>query len=249
MKKLISLMLALLLCVSVAVCVSAESEKELVVDEARLLSSKEEDELRDRLESISKKLNVDVVVVTVMELDGETPKDFAIDFYEEYEYGQGDDCDGVLLLVSMEERDYYILTHGLGEEAVNRDEAEEIGEKVADSLSEEEYAEAFRIFADEVEYEVDGQINGFPFDVGGTLITCLIIGLVVGLITASVLKGQLKSVRRQEQANTYVKSGSMKITQAGDYFMYRHVTRREKQQNNSSSSRSKSSYGGAGGKF
>jgi uncharacterized protein len=65
------------------------------------------------------------------------------------------------------------------------------------------------------------------------------------------MKGKLRSVRRQNEARQYVKEGSMQLTQSGDYFMYRNVTRTPKPQNNSSS---RSGGGGGsrsigGGKF
>jgi hypothetical protein len=76
------------------------------------------------------------------------------------------------------------------------------------------------------------------------------VGVVIALIAVSSMKAQLKSVRRQNQANAYVKSGSMNITRAGDYYMYRTVTRSPKPKSNSSSS---SSSGGSrnvgGGRF
>jgi uncharacterized protein len=99
-------------------------------------------------------------------------------------------------------------------------------------------------------YYLNGFLNGFPFDAKDALATAILVGLGAGLITAFVLKGQLKTVHKQNQANVYVKEGSMKITRSGDYFMYRTVTRTEKpKSNSSSSSRSGSSRNVGGGRF
>lgn len=244
MKKICSFLLVLALCGSLIFCVSAKSRDSRLTDQAKLLTSHEEDELLDRLDDVSEEFDMDVVILTVEDLDGDTPKDFAEDYYEDQEFAQ----DGILLLVSMQERDYYILPRGFAEEAIDRGDLDNICQIVQDSLREDEYEEAFHDFVDQVEQYVNGYINGNPFDVGGNLAVCLIIGLVIGWIATSVMKGELKSVRSKQEANAYVKSGSMHLTHSGDFFLYRHVTRREKPQNHSSSA-SGSSRGGAGGKF
>ena len=70
------------------------------------------------------------------------------------------------------------------------------------------------------------------------------IGAIAGVIVALVLKGQLKSVRKQEQANVYVKADSMVITHQDALFMYRNVQRTEKSSSKSSGSGSSRNVGG-----
>lgn len=55
------------------------------------------------------------------------------------------------------------------------------------------------------------------------------------LIPMSVLKGQLKSVRMQNAATSYVRPNSMQLTQERDLFLYRNVTRTARPKNNSGS--------------
>jgi uncharacterized protein len=66
------------------------------------------------------------------------------------------------------------------------------------------------------------------------------------------MKGQLKSVRKQNRANNYMKTGSLQVTVHRDLFLYRDITRTRKQ-TNSSSGGSRSSGGGSrsvgGGSF
>ena len=69
----------------------------------------------------------------------------------------------------------------------------------------------------------------------------LVIGIVAGLIVAFILKGQLKSVRKQDKANVYVKPGSMQLTLQNDLFLYREVSKTKKESSNSSRSGSGSS--------
>ena len=54
----------------------------------------------------------DVIVVTVASLDGKTAESYADDYFDFNGYGLGQDRDGILLLLSMEDRDWAISTHG-----------------------------------------------------------------------------------------------------------------------------------------
>ena len=82
---------------------------------------------------------------------------------------------------------------------------------------------------------------GSPFKVGKNLVISLIIGILAGLLVAFILKGQLKSVRKQDSARVYVKKGSMQLNYSRDIFLYRNVTRTKKQE------RVESTSSGSGG--
>ena len=156
--------------------------------------------------------------------------------------------DGILLLVSMDPREYRIHCRGMGSDAIGEGDLDAICEAVEAELSDDNYAEAFDVFAEKCAYYLDGHVNGFPFDFATNLVICLIIGLVVGVIGAFILKGQLKSVRKQAGANSYVKAGSMQINVHNDIYLYRDITRTKKE-SSSSSSDSGSSRKTGGGSF
>ena len=64
------------------------------------------------------------------------------------------------------------------------------------------------------------------------------IGLAAGVIVVLILKGQLKSVKRQNQAASYIRDGSMHLTANSDLFLYRNISRTRRQTSSSSGSRS-----------
>ena len=220
----------------------------LVWDEAELLNETEVAQLNSKLESISKKYKAEIRVVTLSSMDGGDIDEFLEYLYDESGFGYGENHDGVLLVVCMDPREYRILSNGFAGEAITSGDIDAIGEAFESDLSDGNYADAFDTFADKCEYYLDGHINGFPFNTGKNLLICLGIGLVVALIVTGIWKGQLKSVRKQSAANAYVKAGTMQITQSGDFFMYRNVTKTQKQSSSSSGS-SGSSRSTGGGSF
>ena len=146
MKKIFSIALLLLLCVSLAIPSAASPD--LVVDDANLLSDVEESSLRSKLGEITKRLKCTVAVVTVNDLDGKTARAFADDYYDYNGYGCGEGYDGVLLLISMSDRDWYITTCGLCIDAISDYDRERLSDEFLSYLSSGAYAEAFNIFAD-----------------------------------------------------------------------------------------------------
>ena len=236
MKKLASLLLLLSLLLSVCLCASAAEM--LVFDNADLLSQGEEQYLQSRLEQISSQYGAQVLVATVPEVDYGDVDSYINQFYDSMNLGYGQNRDGVLLLVCMNPRQYRILSNGFAADAITMGDIDAIGDAIVSDLSDGYYADAFDGFAAQCAYYLDGHINGFPFDFGKHLLIALVVGLVIGLIVVLILKGQLKSVHRQNQADVYMKPGSMQLTIRRDLFLYRHVTRRKKPSSGSSGSRS-----------
>lgn len=249
-RRILSAMLALALCLVMALPVAA-AEETLVYDQARLLTDEEAARLEQRLSQISQAYNAQILVFTVSSIHDATIDQYINHVYDSMGFGYGAAHDGVLLLIAMDVREYRILTNGMANQAIGDTEIGYISDYIVSYLSDGDYADAFMAFADECEYYIDGYINGFPFEAGITLFICLIVGLVAGLIVALVLKGQLKSVRQRNEAGSYIKAGSMELTTRTDLFLYRTVDRRKKQTDSSSSSSgsSGSSRSVGGGRF
>ena len=241
-RRIISAFLILALCIFPAISVCAASDQN-VYDDADLLNRTEELRLSEKLQEISRQYNAQIVVMTVSSTYVNTDI-FAENIYDSMDIGYGDARDGVLLLVCMDVREYRILSNGFAGAAIAPGDIDSIGDAIVSDLSAGSYATAFDEFADQCAYYLDGYINGFPFNFRTNLTICLILGVVIGVIVAFVLKGQLKTVRKQNQANAYVQSGSMHVTVRSDLFLYRNISRTRKASSNSSGSRSSRNIGG-----
>lgn len=240
-----------------------------LMDEAGLLSSDEAAEIKAMLDEISERQKFDVVIATVNSLSGKTPMEYADDLYDYSGFGFGANKDGVLFLISMEERDWYISTTGYGIVAITDAGREYIADKFKSYLSDGDYAEAFKIYANEVDRFVTNAVEtGKPYDVDNLphdplSLIWIPISLVVGLIIAAgvvgSMKSKLRSVNFAAAADSYVKPGSLNVRESRDMFLYTTVSRTAKPKDSDSSgssggssthtSSSGTTHGGGGGKF
>lgn len=258
MRKISSI--AIVLCLLMALCLTAQATSPRLVDDAGLLTAKAATQLENKLNEISTRQGVDIVVVTVDSTEGKTPEAFADDWFDVRDYAE----DGILLLVSMEESDWYVSTTGYGITVVTDAGLEYMADRFVPLLSDGEYAGACHTFADLCDEFITQANTGDPydthnlpkepFDVVWNLMVCLAIGLVVALIVTGIMRGQLKSVRKQTKADAYVTPGSLALTGSQDLFLYARVTKREKPKSTSGGSSTHTSssgrtHGGGGGKF
>lgn len=266
-KKLVTLWIGLLLSIMSVFLAFAADGLPRLVDMADLLSDSEEAALSEELDEISERQKVDVVVVTVSSLEGESAMAYADDFYDYNEYGFGEEKDGILFLISMEEREWHITTTGYGIRAVTDSGIESISSMMIDDLQEGDYGAAFTTYAqmcDEFITEArewdlydDGSMDGV-FGLVGSFVMSFGLAFVIALIVTGIMKGQLKTVRGRSAADDYIKEGSMELTKENDLFLYRQIDRREKPKNDDSNqsegssthtSSSGTTHGGGGGKF
>ncbi len=262
MKKLFCVLLVLLL---LPVAAGASTAPRLT-DDGDLLSSGEERELLEKLDEISRRQNFDVVIITVAGIpEGYTVRDYADDCYDYSGFRQ----DGCLLLISMEQRDWYISTCGFGITALTDAGIQYIGEQLIDSgLSDGDYLNAFLTYARLCDEFVTRARTGDPYDVGNlpkektpwALITVIALALGCGMafIPVTVMKSQMKPVRQKRDAGDYVQRNSLTLSQARDVFLYRNLTRTEIPKDTGSNggggssihtSSSGASHGGGGGTF
>ena len=246
-----------------------------VMDGAELLSEDEETALRARLDELSVRLNCDLVVATVDSTNGATPMAYADDLFDYAGFGLGDDRTGILLLISMEARDWWISTRGGAIRILTDDRIQSIGDDMVDDLGSGDYAAAFSTFADDCDryctlygdYRgADGTGEGklayfvrvFPYLMPWYWIPLsLLIGFLIACIAVGAMKGKLRSVRFQPAAGSYVRPGSFAVTASRDQYLYRTVSRTARPKDTDSSSGGSStptsssgaSHGGGGGKF
>lgn len=272
-RKLIGMAAAVLLmasafCTAVYAADGFSSEYERLLDTAYILSDAEADEITGLLDELSERQKMDVTIATVNNLDGyNSIEACADDLYDYCNFGYGADRDGLMFLVSMEEREWHISTCGYGITAFTDAGIQYVGGQMLDSLADGDYAEAFRIYAACCDDLIDQARAGHPFDEDDVPrkpmslivpLVCIVIGAALGIAVVQGMKAQLKSVRKEKSAANYVRPGSMNLTGKQDLFLYSNVNRVKRETKSSSSggggssthrSSSGTTHGGGGGKF
>lgn len=283
-KKLYAVMLALFLCVGSFMPVSAAGETDVpdeiagietgelprLVDQADLLTDEEEAELLGTLDEVSERQKVDVVVITANSLEGRTAQEAADDLYDYCGYGFGEERDGLLFLISMEERDWWISTRGYAITAFTDAGIDFLAEQMLTDLSDGYYASAFTTYAQwcddyitqaktGVPYDTDN-LPELPFSALGAALIAFGIAFIISLIATGIMRLKLKSVFSQSRSDDYIKEGSFKLSKKEDLFLYKTVSRRLKPKDDPPKSTSSSgstthrsssgaTHGGRGGKF
>lgn len=235
-------------------------------DLAGVLTAEEEDELEQTLTEISLRQNFDVAILAVSALEPDYPVQQVADAaFEQMQYGYGPERDGILLLVSVEDRAWAISTSGFGVDAFTDEGLRQLTDAVLPDLSENRYAEAFRTFARTSDAYLTAARQGAPVGSGSKpheplsplfLLAALGIGFVLALIAVGAMKAQLRSVRARGTASDYVRPDSMKLTEVRDIYLYRQVVRTEKPKpqekhpdSTTHTSASGRTHGGASGTF
>lgn len=150
-----------------AAIVNAEGftgEYERLIDMADLLTYEEESELLETLNEISERQKMDIVLITSEDMDGYSDiQDYADDLYDYCDYGYGANRDGVLLLISMEESDWYISTCGYGITAFTDAGIRYLESAMKEDLSSGNYVAAFHTYASECDQLIMMAREGHPF--------------------------------------------------------------------------------------
>ena len=210
----------------------------LLVDDAQFMDETEEAALLAKLEEISARQGMDVAVVTVAHLDGRSVEAYIDDFYDYFGYGQGQDKDGVMLLVAMEEREAHMTAVGSGIHAfTDAGRAYILDEHVMPLLSDGAYADVFNEFAAQCDVFITQARTGKPYDgdfmpkgkfepLGVSwLVLSVLAGLIVTAVVCGKLKKQMKTVAFQREANNYAVDGSLVLTGQSEQFVTVNTTR------------------------
>ena len=260
MKKIISVLLLLLLVLSLAVpAYATDSDTPRVVDNAGLLTYDETAELTRQIENLRQELELDIVIVTTYVTGGKGVQAYADDFYDQNGYGYGSTNSGILLLLDMEAREWYMSTCGEAIYIFTDYGLDQLGQTILPWLSNGEYYRAFLAWISGLSPYVKAYRMGSPMDgyvppdeyespygdeiyyyddhVGIPIQpfpVALIIGLIIAAVTVWVMRSKMNTAKLQKSAANYLKDGSFRLRQRSDMFLYSRVTRTARPKNTSS---------------
>lgn len=273
-KRMICLLLAALLLACVVPSVFAEqAQLNYVTDEAELFSETERETLESRAAEISEQYSFGVYIVTLPDYQDYTYASsiarFAVSFYDDYDLGYGDDRDGVMLMLSMEERDYDLDFHGSQANAAFTESGRDaMEERFLRYFRRNDYYGGFSEYLDTCEeylsaaesgsavslsyggYNGYGGYGGYYDDDGmsdaeGRGLLALICGAIAAAVVGFCTYAPMRSAKEQRDADQYVVHGGLNLRRRSDMFLRRTVSRRPRQTESRGGGRG--GHGGHGG--
>ncbi len=241
-----------------AYAVSSEPQLPNVMDTAGLLDQSQVEDLTNMSELVADRYGVGVYIVSVDDyktIDPSGVYEATYGIYHEYTMGIGEQRNGIMLLLSMAERDYALFCYGEKSEYAFNDFGLDLLEEVfLDNFADNDWYGGFKDYINECDYYLEQAANGKPISESPfpLIIIFSIISLVIAAIVCAIMAGQMKTVRKKTTAGVYSVSG-LNLTEQVDQFTHRTESRRKINRSSSSSGYSQSRSGGGGsgrsGKF
>ena len=233
MKKTTVFLLALSLVLMLALPVSAHNELGYVTDSVGILTQEEYEELELQAIDLADRHDFGVYVIVLDDFQNYVAttdiREAARSIYNEYGLGRGADRDGILLLLSLEGRDYALRAMGYGSTAFTDYGKQYLSEEFLDDFADDRWADGFADYLRVSDEMLAAAENGNPVDEGNVpggrmygIIACILLGFGVAFIVRGSLKGQLKSVAMGTGAAAFQADGGLVLTQ--EYDRYTHTT-------------------------
>ena len=279
MRKMICIAASLLLLVVMAIPVMASTDAQLpyVTDMAGLLSQSELRSLEDLAKQISEEYQCGVYIITLDDYTEYSSEydvfNAAEDIYLRYQLGHGSNDDGIMLLLSMEERDYALVSYGSNAHYAFTDYGQMLLEDVfLDDFRYNDWYSGFDDYLNKCDALLEAAAAGTPVDVQGgsngygsetdggfdvmtfgliLLSCCGVSGVICGIFAS-----QMKTAVKNSGAEQYVVGNGAQMSIRTD--QYTHTTHsRRKIQTSSSGGHSggggttvrSSGFSGRSGKF
>ena len=248
---LLVLMFCLVLCVGAAAAEQTGAQLSYVTDAAGLLSENENMLLEKMAESVSKKYGVGVYIVTVedyRDFHSEGVYKATYTIYHEYTMGEGPNRDGIMLLLSMDDRDWAMFCYGSRcEYAFNSYGQQKLEKVFLDNFGENDWYGGFEDYVKECSVYLEKASAGKP--VRASLFYPLLIVIGLSLLAAAavvaVIWQKMDTVSEKATANAYVSAG-LRLTEQTDQFTHKTTSSRKIERSSSGGSSSQSESGGGG---
>ena len=264
----------LILCAALTASASAFNGL-YVVDEAGVLSDAQAQALENQAASLAETYDFGVYIVVLddfSEYGYDDPYYFGVALYEEWGYGLGDDHDGQMLFMSMDNRKYALVYHGYGDIAFTEGGRDSLESAMLERFRNNDWAGGFRQYMDWSERLLEAAANGEPVgwddygdyhpddaaiaanaepeDEGIGLFDILIVAVIPAVVAALVclaFAGQLKSVREAAQAGEYAVPHSLNLKEKSDRYKYSTETRTKVESDHDSGGGGGSTHHSGGG--
>ena len=169
--------------------------------------------------------------------------------YHSNELGMGENRDGIIILLSMDERDYAMFVYGKNAEyAFNKYGQEQLEDAFLGYFGDNDWYGGASHYLDTCDEYLTLAEEGDPVRKNPLPMYLIVVAAscVISGIICLVMKGKLRTVHKKVEANEYVAAGGLTLTKQYDRYTHTTETRR-KIHDDSDSGGSTSSCSGGGG--
>ena len=238
---------------------SSKIEINYVMDEAGVLTDEEIAILEEKAKEIEIATQITPYILTIDDMSSISTAydafDVVYDFYHENNLGYGNDKDGIILMLSMYDRDYGLLVNGeLSKKHFSEKAQIKLEDKFLDDFGNDNWYTGFKDYLNSVEFQIKSPfLNSLTNNIGSILLS-LIIAFIIASIIGGSYKNALKSVKTKTTASDYVDTnGGVDMHIREDVYTHTTTVRRKIEKSSSSSgggsSHSRGSSSGRSGKF
>lgn len=216
-------------------CVYAQTV--YVRDDASLLSETEVADLTDEAEYFASQAQWNIGIATTADAGDKDSEAYADDLYDEW---YGIDTDGLLLLIDMDHRNYYLSTSGEAIYYITDARLEHILDDGYDPISQAQYYETFSVMLSDIEaYYQDGVPEGaysYNRDTGEKeyyygrfhltqmeILIAIAVGAAAAAVTMIVIRGKYQ-LKWGKYSYNFHRFGSTHFTERTDKFRTQMVT-------------------------
>ena len=231
-----------------------------VTDTAGIMTNDDRNALEEAARDIAEQYDFGVYIITVDSFRDHTDSydvfDGATTLYRKYKLGIGEESKGILLLLSMNGRDFSLITYSdYGNFVFDTETRESMTSWFLDNFAMDDWFGGFAdylMLCEQVLAEGPAKLQG---EVRGMVGIIFVLPLIVAFIVIFILGSKMKSVAKATRAEVYAEGG-LHVTNSNDLFINTTQTRRKRSSSSSGggrsggvSSRSSGGFGGTSGKF
>ena len=247
--------LLLLLALQLVLPAQAMQDQHLF-DEVGILTTEEHVQIENLAGDISLEYGCGIYMAVVWDYNeyGSTVRAAAENYFLAQNLGLGSDDNGVLLFLSMADRDYALIAHGaLGNAAFTDYGKDVLSEAFLENFRYDDWSGGFMSYVITGGSFLEQASTGKPVEsnVGLTLVMILLIPAVIAGISCAVMAASMKTARIKTEADDY--RGQVQITGSRDQYLTRTVVRQKIETNSSSRSGgttvNSGGFSGKSGKF
>ena len=225
-----------------------------VIDDARLLTIEQRQELNAYAEKITETYGMGIYIMSVEDFHnyGEEPQIFDVlwNYYHDNSLGYGADRQGMILMLSMAERDFATFFYGEDTEyAFNGFGQAQLENYFLDDFGSDDWYDGFMDFLTASEEFMEKAAAGEPVrDNPWSLASVFVlIALFASFVVTRLLWMKMANVAAQKGAKRYQTAEGLVLTKQIDQFLTQTIRRRKIESSDSGSGRSGSSRAHSGG--